>query len=112
MLDFAEGAIYGEGLVTDVKPVAESSTKILPINSLPFFHGLLSRKDCEALLIENGDFLIRESQSKRGQYVISGLHLGKYQHLLFLSQDGKVCIHNHTVISRNLSQLELLRFDG
>ena len=91
LLDFAEEAIYGEDLVTEVKPALESSTKILPVISLPFFHGLLSRKDCEALLIQNGDFLIRESQSKRGQYVISGLHLGKYQHLLFLSQEGKVC---------------------
>ncbi|KAI6660076.1 SHC-transforming protein 1-like [Oopsacas minuta] len=88
--EFAEEAVYGESLISNIKPATPSTTKILPINSLPFFHPILSRKDCELLLKQNGDFLIRESQSKKGQYVISGLHLGRYQHLLFLTQDSKI----------------------
>ena len=73
-----------------VESESDPDIKILPINSLPFFHHLLSRKDSEVLLEKEGDFLIRESQSRKGQYVISGLYQGRYQHLLFLAKDGKV----------------------
>ena len=104
LLDFDDGAIYSESIVTEQD--SESDTKVLPVSLLPFFHHLLSRKDCEQLLQEEGDFLLRESQSKRGQYVISGLYQGKYQHLLFLAQNGKVlysykCVACSRLLSRS-----------
>ena len=86
---FDDQAVYGEGLMMD-HDTTPATCRMLPASSLPFFHGLISRKKCEILLKEEGDFLMRESESRRGQYVISGLYQGKCQHLLFMAEDGKV----------------------
>ena len=43
------------------------------------------------MLVSDGEFLIRESVKKPGQYVLTGMAAGKVQHLLLMDKQGKVC---------------------
>ncbi|KAM5235242.1 SHC-transforming protein 4 isoform 2-T2 [Ctenodactylus gundi] len=54
------------------------------------YHGKLSRKAAESLLVKDGDFLVRESVTSPGQYVLSGLQGGQARHLLLVDPEGKV----------------------
>ncbi|XP_001602126.1 tyrosine-protein kinase Shark [Nasonia vitripennis] len=70
-----------------------------------WFHGNLSREDAESLLLEdgrdNGTFLVRESSSSLGDYVLSVLHDGEVAHYqirkhgedAFFSIDDETTIH-------------------
>ncbi|KAK6188240.1 hypothetical protein SNE40_004463 [Patella caerulea] len=55
-----------------------------------WFHGNLSRKDAEKLLCNNGEFLVRESSNKAGQFVLSGKQDGVIRHLLLVDPEGVV----------------------
>ena len=64
-----------------------------PLTPLPrqkYFHGCISRIESEALLEKDGQFLIRESSKRPGQYVLTGMANGQPQHLLLMDKDGKV----------------------
>lgn len=71
------------------QPVAAAPASVLPYNE-PWFHGKISRKKCEEFLRHNGDFLVRESPSSPGQFVLSGCHAGHIRHLLLVDPEGKV----------------------
>ncbi|XP_053321484.1 SHC-transforming protein 4 [Spea bombifrons] len=60
-----------------------------------WYHGKMSRKVAESLLITDGDFLVRESTSSASQYVLSGLHGGQPKHLLLVDPEGKVRTKDH-----------------
>ncbi|NWR43152.1 SHC1 protein, partial [Regulus satrapa] len=55
-----------------------------------WYHGKMSRKDAEKLLKVNGDFLVRESITTPGQYVLTGLQGGQPKHLLLVDPEGVV----------------------
>ncbi|XP_065362731.1 tyrosine-protein phosphatase corkscrew isoform X4 [Calliphora vicina] len=58
----------------------------------PWFHGNLSGKEGEKLLLErgkNGSFLVRESQSKPGDFVLSVRTDDKVTHVMIRWQDNK-----------------------
>lgn len=55
-----------------------------------WYHGPLSRKESEILLEQEGDFLVRESTTTQGQYVLSGRHTGGVKHLLLIDPEGVV----------------------
>ncbi|XP_075818148.1 SHC-transforming protein 4 isoform X2 [Microtus pennsylvanicus] len=59
------------------------------------FHGRLSRGAAERLLVKDGDFLVRESITSPGQYVLSGLQGGQGKHLLLVDPEGKVRTKDH-----------------
>lgn len=59
------------------------------------FHGRLSRRAAERLLVKDGDFLVRESITSPGQYVLSGLQGGQAKHLLLVDPEGKVWLCYH-----------------
>uniref|UniRef100_A0A7N9CC24 SHC adaptor protein 4 n=1 Tax=Macaca fascicularis TaxID=9541 RepID=A0A7N9CC24_MACFA len=59
------------------------------------YHGKLSRKAAESLLVKDGDFLVRESATSPGQYVLSGLQGGQAKHLLLVDPEGKVSLTSH-----------------
>ncbi len=65
-----------------------------PLHVQPYFHGRIARPNAESLVREDGDFLVRESTNKPGQYVLTGLSNGRPQHLLLIDKSGKVRIHN------------------
>lgn len=52
------------------------------IRSNQYFHGPLNRKTTEELLNEDGQFLVRESCSQRGQYVLSCRHQSTHLHFI------------------------------
>uniref|UniRef100_A0A3Q0S583 SHC (Src homology 2 domain containing) transforming protein 2 n=1 Tax=Amphilophus citrinellus TaxID=61819 RepID=A0A3Q0S583_AMPCI len=56
----------------------------------PWYHSRMSRRDAEKLLSRDGDFLVRESTTNPGQYVLSGLHRGLPKHLLLVDPEGVV----------------------
>ncbi|XP_073474767.1 SHC-transforming protein 4 [Aquarana catesbeiana] len=68
-----------------------------------WFHGRMNRKVAENLLLHDGDFLVRESTTSIGQYVLSGLHDGHPKHLLLVDPEGKVRTKDH--VFENVSHL-------
>ncbi|XP_010075440.1 PREDICTED: SHC-transforming protein 4 [Pterocles gutturalis] len=84
-------------------PSATSSTaglSVLPqikqqLKNEDCYHGKLNRKAAERLLINDGDFLVRESTTSPGQYVLSGLQGGQAKHLLLVDPEGKVRTKDH-----------------
>ncbi|NXD98683.1 SHC1 protein, partial [Chaetorhynchus papuensis] len=61
----------------------------------PWYHGKMSRKEAEKLLKVNGDFLVRESTTSPGQYVLTGLQGGQPKHLLLVDPEGVVRTKDH-----------------
>lgn len=55
-----------------------------------WFHCAISRPTAENLLKNDGDFLVRESQGKPGQYVLTGLQASTPKHLLLIDPEGIV----------------------
>ncbi|KAG4066393.1 hypothetical protein HA402_007029 [Bradysia odoriphaga] len=55
-----------------------------------WFHCAISRPAAESLLKNDGDFLVRESQGKPGQYVLTGLQASTPKHLLLIDPEGIV----------------------
>jgi len=50
-----------------------SSEAAADLKSEIWYHGPISRIDAETLLVNDGDFLVRESKGSRGQYVLTGM---------------------------------------
>ncbi|NXP72640.1 SHC1 protein, partial [Ramphastos sulfuratus] len=61
----------------------------------PWYHGKMNRKEAEKLLKVNGDFLVRESKTTPGQYVLTGLQGGQPKHLLLVDPEGVVRTKDH-----------------
>ncbi|GFO06545.1 shc-transforming protein 1 [Plakobranchus ocellatus] len=55
-----------------------------------WYHGDLLRKQAEALLEFDGDFLVRKGTNSPGQYVLSGKQAGAPRHLLLVDPEGIV----------------------
>ena len=60
-----------------------------------WFHGLVTREEAELRLCSgiNGSFLIRESESRPGQYSLSLRNNGRAHHYRISSGDGKDCYY-------------------
>uniref|UniRef100_A0A2I3HSJ2 SHC-transforming protein 1 n=1 Tax=Nomascus leucogenys TaxID=61853 RepID=A0A2I3HSJ2_NOMLE len=56
---------------------------------------LVSMREAEALLQLNGDFLVQESMTTPGQYVLTGLQSGDPKHLLLVDPEGVVRTKDH-----------------
>ncbi|KAF3690974.1 SHC-transforming protein 2 [Channa argus] len=56
----------------------------------PWYHSRMSRRDAEKLLVRDGDFLVRESTTNPGQYVLTGMNRGLPKHLLLVDPQGVV----------------------
>lgn len=56
----------------------------------PWYHGRMSRRAAERLLRADGDFLVRDSVTNPGQYVLTGMHAGQPKHLLLVDPEGVV----------------------
>lgn len=61
-----------------------------------WFHGNLSRKEAEKLLVNDGDFLVRQSSADTEQFVLSGREHGVVKHLLLVDPEGVVRTKEHT----------------
>ncbi|KAM9329260.1 SHC-transforming protein 2 [Gastrophryne carolinensis] len=56
----------------------------------PWYQGKMSRREAEKLLQRDGDFLVRDSITNPGQYVLTGMHKGQPKHLLLVDPEGVV----------------------
>uniref|UniRef100_A0A3Q3IKB9 SHC-transforming protein 1 n=1 Tax=Monopterus albus TaxID=43700 RepID=A0A3Q3IKB9_MONAL len=79
----------GPGSVTAVPPLVQQ------LQCETWFHGSLSRREAEKLLIHDGDFLVRESGTTPGQYVLTGQQGGQPKHLLLVDPEGVVRTKDH-----------------
>ncbi|XP_055010709.1 LOW QUALITY PROTEIN: SHC-transforming protein 3 [Boleophthalmus pectinirostris] len=64
-----------------------------------WFHGRLDREQAESLLSSSGDFLVRESSSASGQYVLSGREGATVRHLLLVDPNGQVRTRDKVFLS-------------
>uniref|UniRef100_A0A8C4WTU2 SHC adaptor protein 1 n=1 Tax=Eptatretus burgeri TaxID=7764 RepID=A0A8C4WTU2_EPTBU len=55
-----------------------------------WFHGCLSRREAEGRLCKDGDFLVRESTTTHGQFVLTGMQNQQVKHLLLVDPEGVV----------------------
>eukprot|EP00794_Sanderia_malayensis_P009605 gene9605-10592_t len=64
-----------------------------------WFHGHISRVEAEKLINKDGQFLVRESSSTKGQYVLCGMKDGQHRHLLLVDPQGQVRTKDRTFSS-------------
>lgn len=63
----------------------------MPLEEEMWFHGTIDRKDVPNLLKNEGDYLVRESSTKPGQFVLSTRSEGQIRHFIIqLSDDNLV----------------------
>lgn len=60
------------------------------LNHEPWFHGKLSRATAEAYIVNNGQFLVRQSPNIHGQIVLSGMQDKIVKHICLVDQEGFV----------------------
>lgn len=63
-----------------------------------WFHGPISRAEAERLLQRDGDFLVRESTTTPGQFVLSGMQDNNKKHLLLIDPEGVVSFSLYCLI--------------
>lgn len=70
-----------------------------------WYHGEMSRRQAEKLLLHDGDFLVRKSTTNTGSYVLTGMHNGLAKHLLLVDPEGTVrerdgeCLTHQFIVS-------------
>lgn len=74
----------------DVIPTSER-----PLAEQEWYHGAIPRTEAQELLRQQGDFLVRESHGKPGEYVLSVFSDEQRRH--FIIQYADVCTHRVTV---------------
>uniref|UniRef100_UPI003AAB7CB7 SHC-transforming protein 1-like n=1 Tax=Centroberyx gerrardi TaxID=166262 RepID=UPI003AAB7CB7 len=82
----------------DSQPLSERLIQDL-IKEEGWFHGRLGREQAESLLSCSGDFLVRESSSASGQYVLSGMEGATVRHLLLVDPHGQVRTRDQVFLS-------------
>ena len=65
-----------------------------PLSSQPYYHGVISRVEAEALLENEGEFLVRESSKIACQFVLTGMSHEGPQHLLLMDKTGRVGVYS------------------
>ncbi|CDW54070.1 PID and SH2 domain containing protein [Trichuris trichiura] len=68
----------------------QATSNLATLKNEPWFHGKISREESQRLVCNDGDFLVRQSLTDPGQFVLTGMQQGKYRHLLLIDDDGHV----------------------
>nr|XP_023867521.1 tyrosine-protein kinase Fer isoform X3 [Salvelinus alpinus] len=68
----------------DVIPTSEK-----PLGDQEWYHGAIPRTEAQELLKEQGDFLVRESHGKPGEYVLSVFSEGQRRHFIIQFADNQ-----------------------
>ena len=68
-----------------------------------WFHGKISRDVAEKYVKYDGDFLVRESTSSKGQFVLTGMREGIHRHILLIDPEGNVSVICVILTSETLS---------
>ncbi|XP_005066364.1 SHC-transforming protein 3 [Mesocricetus auratus] len=76
--------------ISPVSPRAPDAKMLEELDAEPWYQGEMSRKEAEALLLEDGDFLVRKSTTNPGSFVLTGMHNGQAKHLLLVDPEGTI----------------------
>ncbi|XP_022915045.1 SHC-transforming protein 1 [Onthophagus taurus] len=71
-------------------PCRQMDEQLEELKKEVWFHGQITRREAEGLLINDGDFLVRESPNSSNQYVLSGMQDNTKRHLLLIDPEGVV----------------------
>uniref|UniRef100_A0A8C8CZB1 SHC-transforming protein 3 n=1 Tax=Oncorhynchus tshawytscha TaxID=74940 RepID=A0A8C8CZB1_ONCTS len=91
-------ALHKAGSVDNSSPLLVRSAAFKAQEELEgqaWYHGEMSRRDAEKLLVDDGDFLVRKSTTNPGSYVLTGMHNGLAKHLLLVNPEGTVRTKDH-----------------
>ena len=73
------------------KQQQKQSVSDIPIDEEEWYHGALPRLETEELLVNDGDFLVREKSDASGQYVLSAKTNSRIRHFpIQLNEDVSV----------------------
>lgn len=65
-----------------------------------WFHGVIDRNKVEMLLKNEGDYLVRESNTKAGQFVLSAKYNTKARHFIIQTGDVSVQLFQLSILMR------------
>ncbi|XP_047436288.1 SHC-transforming protein 3-like isoform X2 [Mugil cephalus] len=91
------GSVQSDIRPEECTPLSETQQDL--IQEEGWFHGRLGREQAESLLTCSGDFLVRESSSASGQYVLSGMEGATVRHLLLVDPHGQVRTRDQVFLS-------------
>ncbi|XP_066887525.1 tyrosine-protein kinase Fer isoform X3 [Kogia breviceps] len=80
----------GSSTFCDTIPIIEK-----PLAEQDWYHGAIPRIEAQDLLKQQGDFLVRESHGKPGEYVLSVFSDGLRRHFIIQFVDDKKWVLNH-----------------
>ncbi|XP_069396698.1 tyrosine-protein kinase Fer isoform X4 [Delphinus delphis] len=80
----------GSSTFCDTIPIIEK-----PLAEQDWYHGAIPRIEAQDLLKQQGDFLVRESHGKPGEYVLSVFSDGQRRHFIIQFVDDKKWVLNH-----------------
>ncbi|VEL30791.1 unnamed protein product [Protopolystoma xenopodis] len=75
---------------SQTKQTLSAAAALLEPVGEPWYLGQLSRAQAEALLRQDGDFLVRASGQQVNQFVLSGMQDGRCKHLLLVNPENQV----------------------
>lgn len=61
------------------------------LSNCGWYHNRISRQNAEAMIKEDGQFLVRKSPNIANQFVLSGMYNGSIKHVCLVSADSKIC---------------------
>ncbi|XP_016385255.1 tyrosine-protein kinase Fer-like [Sinocyclocheilus rhinocerous] len=77
-------SVLGSSSFFDVIPTSEK-----PLGEQEWYHGAIPRTEAQELLKQQGDFLVRESHGKPGEYVLSVFSDGQRRHFIIQFADNQ-----------------------